>query len=274
MRRMLLVLVIALFLNCPSLLAGVEPGSPNLGELKFMAQLPAELPQRVSGFAYDGEKFWVVIYQGQGRYATLNPSTLEWKLSASNEQHKAIKEVSGAFQSTGGISFVSGKLWIAGSYGGSYGSVDLQSWKVEHLFKRKLRDDPASQTYWGMAFDGNSLWIAWHWFNYKLPESQTQLLLKIDPETGQVISEYPLPAGTANDGTHGLTWDGTKLWHIKDNKLSSIDSSTGAVAAQYTLAQITRASGLAWDGQALWIIEFDGKVWRLPFQDESVATAN
>jgi hypothetical protein len=89
--------------------------------------------------------------------------------------------------------------------------------------------------------------------------------LKVDPDTGKVVAQYPVPPGKRNDATHGLTWDGSKLWHIKDNRLSSIDASTGKVISQYTLAEIKRASGLAWDGGALWISEFDGKIWRLPF---------
>jgi hypothetical protein len=75
-----------------------------------------------------------------------------------------------------------------------------------------------------------------------------------------------MPAGTRNDGMHGLAWDGARLWHAKDNRLSSIDPSTGRVTARYILDQLKRPSGLAWDGQALWIAEFEGKVWLLPFQ--------
>lgn len=89
--------------------------------------------------------------------------------------------------------------------------------------------------------------------------------MKVEPKTGKVSAEYPLPAGTRNDTTHGLTWDGTRLWHIKDRRLTSIDPSNGTAIAYYTLAQLKRPSGLAWDGQALWIAEWDGKLWRLPF---------
>jgi hypothetical protein len=268
MFKRLSTVLIVLLLICPDSLARYHSASPDLEGLRLMAGLPAELPPRVSGFAYDGEKFWLVIYQGRGRYVTLNPSTLAWKISDSAQQHQAISTVSGAFQSTGGIHFVNGKLWVAGSYGDSFGSLDLRTWKVERLFKKKQRDDAsASQSYAGMAFDGSSLWIAWHWFKYSLPESQTQLLLKVDPATGEVLREFPLPPGTRNDLTHGLAWDGTSLWHMKDSRLSEIDSSTGAVTAQYTLEQIRRPSGLAWDGEALWIAEFEGKVWRLPFTE-------
>jgi hypothetical protein len=267
MRSVWLALAIAVCVSCPYSVAANQPGNPNLEGLRLVAQLPAELPQRVSGFAYDGEKLWVTIYHGQGRYATLNPATLKWEIGAADESSRAISKAAGAFASPGGICFIEGKLWVAGSYGGSFGSVDRQSWKVEHLFEGSQRNDKASQSYAGMAFDGSSLWIAWHWFKYKLAESETQLLLKIDPQTGKVMGEYPLPAGTRNDGVHGLTWDGVRLWHMKDNRLSAIDSFTGAVSTQYTLHQIVRPSGLAWDGEALWIVEFDGKVWRLPFQE-------
>ncbi len=265
MREALLSLMIVFFLICPCSIVSAKSSKPILGELKLIAQLPAELPQRISGFAYDGKEFWVVIYQGQGRYATLDPAALSWKVSDSEEHHKVIREAAGAFQSPGGICFVDGKLWLAGSYGDSFGSLEVQNWKVKHLFKEKQRDDAASQSYSGVAFDGSYLWIAWHWLKYKLPDSQTQLLLKVDPETGKVISEYPIPAGTRNDMTHGLAWDGAELWHMKDSRLSSIDPDTGVVTAQYIVNQIKRPSGLAWDGEALWIAEFDGKIWRLPF---------
>lgn len=265
MKSLLSACAVAIFLVCPGAGAGSETRSPNLGGLRLVAQLPAELPQRVSGLAFDGEKLWATIYQGQGSYATLNPSTLKWEIGIADESRKAISKVAGAFASPGGICFIEGKLWVAGSYGRSFGSVDRHSWKVERLFEVRQRNDKSSQSYSSMAFDGSSLWIAWHWFNYKLAKSQTQLLLKIDPQTGNVMGEYPLPAGAREDLTHGLTWDGTRLWHMKDNKLSSIDSANGTVSATYTVSAVTRPSGLAWDGEALWIIEFDGKVWRLPF---------
>jgi hypothetical protein len=68
--------------------------------------------------------------------------------------------------------------------------------------------------------DGANVWVALHWLKHALPVSTTQVLLKLDPADGKVLAQYPLPGGTRNDMTHGLTWDGLRLWHIKDNKLS------------------------------------------------------
>lgn len=245
--------------------ASSSAGTPNLAELQLVAQLPAEVPQRITGLTYDGEKLWVAIYLDHGRYATLDPATLKWTISNEPKAHKAIAEVSGAFESPSGICFANGKLWVAGSYGDSFGSIDIHDWKIEQLFKRKQAADSASQTYSSMAYDGSHLWIAWHWFRYSMPLSATQMLLKVDPTTGEVVEKFPAPAGTRNDLTHGLTWDGSSLWHIKDSTLSSINPVTGHVIDQYTLLQLKRPSGLAWDGRALWISEFDGKIWRLPF---------
>lgn len=265
MRNRLLASVLALLISCLYANAAVSSARPNLEGLQLVAHLPAEVPQRITGFTYDGEKIWVAIYHGRGLYATLDPSTLLWKVSAEEKERNAISEVAGAFASPGGVCFINGKLWVGGSYGDSFGSIDTRDWKIESVFKGKQRQSPGSQSYAGMAYDGNFLWIAWHWTRYNLPPSQTQLLLKIEPESGKVVAEYPLPPGTRNDITHGLTWDGSSLWHMKDNKLSSIDASSGIVTGEYRLGQIERATGLAWDGHALWIAEFDGNVWRLPF---------
>lgn len=266
MRNLLLASVLAILIICPCVNAGSSSATPNLGALELVTQLPAELPQRIKGFTYDGEKLWATIYLGRGRYAILDPATLMWRISDDEKQHRAISEVSGSFQSPGAITFVNGKLWIAGAYGDSFGSIDTRDWKVEKIFKGKQRENVrASQSYASMAYDGNHLWIAWHQFSCAPNASETQLLLKVEPETGKVVAEYPLPPGTGSDGAHGLTWDGSRLWHAKDNRLSSIDPATGHVTAQYLLNPLKRPSGLAWDGQTMWIAEFDGKIWRLPF---------
>ena len=266
MRNPLLFSMFAMFLLCAPVTAGAQTGNPNLPELKLVAQLPPELPQRIMGLAYDGEKLWATIYLGRGVYATLEPSTLTWGSKNDHEQYRVISDVAGAFASPGGVCFAKGTLWIAGAYGESFGSIDTQTWKVERLFKGKQREDKGSQFYSNVACDGNYLWIVWHWFRYDLPVSETQLLLKVDPETGKVVGQYPAPGGTRSDATHGLTWDGTRLWYMKDNRLSSIEPSTGEVTARYVLSEIKRPSGLAWANDALWIAEFEGKVWRLPFQ--------
>ncbi len=266
MRNLLLACLFAVFITGPTANATPVNAGPDFDGLKLIAELPAEVPRRISGFAYDGEKLWVGIYHGHGLYVTLDPATLKWTINNEQKSRQAISELSGVYFSPGALCFVNGKLWIGASYGDSYGSLDPRDWKIENKFPVKQREDSASQAYSGMAYDGNHLWIAWHWMKYRLPLSQTQLLLKVEPKSGIVIAQYPLPPGRSNDMTHGLTFDGSRLWHGKDNKLASIDPSTGQVVIEYRLSLIKRISGLAWDDRGLWISEFDGKIWRLPFK--------
>ena len=245
--------------------APAQDAAINLGELKLVSELPPELPRRVLGLAYDGQKLWASVYHTHGRYVTLDPVSLEWTISDDRKANAVVGAVAGSFDSPGGLCFVDGKLWVAGSYGDSFGAIDTQDWNVEKVFRGKQRkNERASQSYASMAYDGTNLWIAWHLFRYDLPQSQTQLLLKIDPATGKVIEHFPAPPGLQRDETHALTWDGWRLWHAKGDTLSAIDGGTGRIIEQYKLKQLKRPSGMAWDGQALWIAEFDGKIWRLP----------
>jgi hypothetical protein len=255
----------AFFALCVSASTSAQVGQPNISRLERASQLPQTLPQRVMGLAYDGENLWATIYMGRGTYGKFDPLTLSWTTDNEKELNRAIAGVARAFGSPGGLCFVNRTLWVVGSYGQSFGSINTGTWKVEKFFEGKRLQDDASQSYSSIACDGNYIWIAWHWYRYDLPLSQTQLILKIDPESGKIIAEYAAPGGTRNDGAAGLTWDGARLWYMKDENLSSIDPSTGVVVDRYVLRDVKRPSGLAWPNDALWISQFDGKIWRLPF---------
>lgn len=238
---------------------------PKFEELKQVSQLPAKLPQRITALAWDGEKLWAAIYLDKGRYATFNPKTNEWKIDDNEKHLQSIRDVTGRHSSAGGLVFVGEKLWASSAYGETIGSINTKNWAVEKLFEGRLRNyHHGTQSFSDMTFDGEYLWIAWHWFRYDIPTSETQILLKMKPQTGEILEEFPLPPGGANDGTHALAWDGKNLWHMKDSKLSAIDPNNGKTMNQFVIKEIKRPSGMVWDGTALWVIEFEGKLWRLP----------
>src|SRR6185369_4602822 len=158
-RILLLAFLLISFITCPSVSAAPVNLGPDLEQLKLVTRLTPEVPRRVSSIAYDGEKLWVGIYMGQGIYATLDPSSLQWTIGNTQKSREAITAVSGSFYSPGGLCFVNGKLWIGGSYGDSFGSIDPHDWKVENKFTVRQRDGSASQSYAGLAYDGNNLWI-------------------------------------------------------------------------------------------------------------------
>lgn len=239
---------------------------PVLAKLKEVAQLPANVPQRVGALAFDGEKLWFAIYLAHGQYVTYDPGSGEWNLDQDPKLRASITKVTGQFASAAGMTFVDRKLWLGSAYGRSFGWIDINDPSKLGVFTKLYKPSlPDTQTYADLAYDGTYLWAAWHVYNYKLDRSKTQLLLKIDKDTGEVLSEYPLPPGNSADGTHALAWDGAKLWHAKGSKLTSIDEN-GVKMGQFELPALIRPSGMAWDGDSLWIVEFEGKLWKLPFK--------
>lgn len=78
---------------------------PLIQELKEVSQLPADIPQRVNGLAFDGEKFWTAVYLDKGHHATFKPQTQEWKYSNSKTHNLAVRKISQPFDSVGGLGF-------------------------------------------------------------------------------------------------------------------------------------------------------------------------
>lgn len=259
------LLIIAILLSAFVTLVGAQR-QPVIDAIVQVSQVPSEIPQRITGMAFDGEKLWFSVYLSRGHYATFNIQTDQWTYSENETHHDAIAKISQPFTSVSGIAFNGRTMWLGGSYGESLGSINLDSWQVDRSFSRLLRPDVHnSQSYSSLAYEGTNLWAAWHMFEYKRADSESQKLLKIDQETGQVLEQYALPPGSRADGVHGLTFDGQSLWHIKNRRLSSINLK-GEVISQFELKALSRPSGLAWDGQTLWIVEFDGKLWKMPLR--------
>jgi len=94
---LLLAFLVASFITCSSVSAASVNLGPDLEQLKFVTQLTPEVPRRVSSIAFDGEKLWVGIYQGNGIYATLDPSSLQWTIGNQRKSREAISDVSGSF---------------------------------------------------------------------------------------------------------------------------------------------------------------------------------
>ena len=237
---------------------------PLIYQIKQVSQLPAEIPQRVQALAFDGKKLWFALYHDKGRYATFNPRTKEWKYSDSEIQHQSISRIARPRAGVGGMVFVNKRLWVSSAYGASFGYINTSDWQVGQIFSPKVRPDlKDTQSYADMTYDGKYIWIAWHLGNYQLPDSEVQQLLKVETENGEILEKYPLPIGSRQDSTHGLTFDGEILWHIKGRNLSAIDLK-GRLLGQFKLMELRRPSGIVWDGKSLWIVEFDGKLWNLP----------
>ena len=244
------------------------------------------LPAGITGLAYDGTVLWACTYTRPGG------ALVKIDLQSLKAEQTPI-----AFSGTGspGAMAFDGKLlWLSASYGSGIWSVDPASGNVVKTKKVIQKPDSrASQSYAGLAFDGNKLWVAWHWSNYD-PAVPSQFLLRFDPKKMDFEdARFELPEGDRQDGTHALAWDGKHLWHAKAQSdgsprrrwlvgghpdlgrakaqtdgavLSQISPETGTSIQAFPLKGIARPSGMTWFDNALWIAEFDGTLWRLPMK--------
>lgn len=244
---------------------------PALGQLKQVSQLPVDVAQRAAAIAFDGERFWVPLYLDRARLVSFDPKTETWDTTRNDLLASLSLRVSGRATSPGGITFANGRMWFANTYGDSLGWIDLENPEKFKKYQRIVRPDwEGTQSYTDLTFDGTSIWASWLATDYYgVDKLKTQLLLEIDPTNGEIISTSQIPFGGLSDLAHGLTWDGENLWYGFQNSLRAIDRK-GKELAKYSLKGVGRISGIAWDGDALWIIEFDGKLWRLPLKDPSL----
>lgn len=93
----------------------------------------------------------------------------------------------------------------------------------------------------GLAFDGQSLWLA---------DRLSDLIYRIDPETGRTVESFPAPGFQIE----GLACEGKLLWLLDNDggKALQWDPKTGIVEKQLTL-HCGSPQGLAFDGEHLWV---------------------
>lgn len=107
-----------------------------------------------------------------------------------------------------------------------------------------------------LAFDGQYLWSA----DYK-----TDMLYRIDPETGKKVSEIPAPGFWPT----GLAYDGEHLWCAdgKQKKIFQVRLASGAIVRAIDTPSDNPA-GLAWDGFTLWVSDAQAKtIMKIDIQD-------
>jgi glutamine cyclotransferase len=96
----------------------------------------------------------------------------------------------------------------------------------------------------GTAFDGKHL--------YQIAENQ---ILKIDPQTGDVLATIPAPGG---GGDSGMAWAEGTLWvgQYRERKIHQIDPETGAILR--TIQSNRFVTGVTWVGNDLWHATWEG----------------
>ncbi|KPJ55155.1 hypothetical protein AMJ47_01405 [Parcubacteria bacterium DG_72] len=101
---------------------------------------------------------------------------------------------------------------------------------------------------WSLGWDGKYLW--------KFKHAGGGNLMKIDPESGEIIAFFPNP-GIAQD--HGIVFDGGSLWinDFSSLKVFEIDPESGKTLSFFEIPEMgCGASGIAWDGEYLYLVNW------------------
>jgi len=96
----------------------------------------------------------------------------------------------------------------------------------------------------GLTWDGEFLWNA---------DIGTNLIYKIDPQSGQVLYSLPGPSGAI---INGLAWDGEFLWcsDRENNRLYKMNTADSSVA-DVIYIQTENPRGVTFDGNFLWYLD-------------------
>lgn len=117
--------------------------------------------------------------------------------------------------------------------------------KTRRVIKKIVGGIPISFG-WSLGWDGKYLW--------KFKHAGGGDLMKIDPETGEIVAIFPNP-GIAQD--HGIAFDGESLW-INDFsvlKVFEVSPETGKILSSFKIPEMgSGASGIAWDGMYLYLV--------------------
>ena len=137
-----------------------------------------------------------------------------------------------------GLAAAGERLWVVDRFTDRIYGLDRATGELKREFRA-----PCCQPY-GLACDGKGrLWVG-----SDLPEFGADRLYRLDPATGLVTAQVPLPL----DSLRSLAWQEGALWAgTGEGKLVRVDPLDGSVLRE-SPAPSERLNGLAWDGRRLW----------------------
>ena len=134
----------------------------------------------------------------------------------------------------GGVSFDGNLVWFAGG-------EKLHAFEPASGERVRALEVSADA---GTAFDGKHL--------FQIADDR---IVKIDPESGAILSTIPAPGGGRDSG---LTWAEGTLWvgQYRDRKIHQIDPETGAILR--TIESNRFVTGVTWVDGELWHGTWEG----------------
>ena len=191
-----------------------------------------------TGLCWDGAALWVSDYSTSIR--RINPA-----------DGSVLRTIIGPVTGSDGLAFENGHLWTI-----SRQNNDVTVYKLDTLTGGVVDEfpDPTGGNAGGAVWETNGIWMT--------QDFPVTRILKADPITEQVITEFPAPG----DNPFGLAFDGTALWNSSEDdddvdRIYRLNLASGEVLWSFDLPPHTpapgrRPRGLAWDGQYLWVLAY------------------
>jgi hypothetical protein len=200
----------------------------------FVEPFPAPEGTQPSGLAWDGNYLWMSSYM-------LKPGI--YKLDPINGSVISVCTPPTASRGGyGGLAF-DGKYLLQHGY--DHGIYKLSTSDCSVISSIPSPENNISD----LAWDGQYIWTCGY---------PSQKIYKIDPGSGEVVTEFDVPPGIGQAQTAGLTYAGSSLWLSgNDNEiLYEINPLDGQVISSKSIS-ISRPGSLTWDGNRFWIASFD-----------------
>jgi DNA-binding beta-propeller fold protein YncE len=232
--RLLAVFSLILSAGCKDRLFD-NPFDPQAGEIVFeiinTVYTPAIAPR---GMTWDGSTLWNVDGSGDTLLS----------LNASNGT--LVRTLKSPLFNTADIAYDGLDLWVCSESDVNVYRINVFSGDVQKRLNLQRGSFTAME--YGLGF----LWLA---------DAQSNKILKVNPETAEVLASFPNPGVRAG----GLAFDGSHFWISDPRTLSIYETGLDGQVLRKYLSPGQSPQGLAFDGRFLWNVDANQKLYQLRF---------
>jgi hypothetical protein len=152
------------------------------------------------------------------------------------------------------------RVFVMNAYGRHSGSNILEAttpiWdhpeEFTHNYALDLESSFAARgTLTGIAWDGEYFWMQYFQEVGGYDDNNVLSLQQFDYLSGEVLQEFVWE--DTNLDSHGITWDGERIWISFFSFIQSVDLQTGQRGSSYYIGEGT--SDLAWTGEELVLLD-------------------
>lgn len=214
-----------------------NPYDPLAGEIVFEVVSTILTPSYMPlGLTWDGSTLWNIDGYNDTLYS-LN------RLSGAQ-----VRALTSPLRETTGVAYDGQDIWVCSESFVDVYRINLLNGEIQ----KRLNLQRGSFT--AVEYGLDSLWLA---------DSQSNKILRLDPETAEIISSFPNP-GIRVDG---LAFDGIDFWISDSSTLTIYQLTIEGEVLRTFLSPGQSPRGLTFDGHYLWNVGGDQKIYQLRIQN-------